>query len=735
MTLSRLICAAQTAVALTAAALTTAALTAVVLCPGARADSPWAVPDPAAPAQTLPDRPDLGQNPDLQAALTRSLTLFGKLNLTEPTFADKVLALDLDPRAAFDLVQRLHSIPYGGRLRDPASVLAAGGGNAHDKAATLAALLAGMGYDTRLVTGTAPSAGVALTCGSGAVDAEVWRLTGLGQAVLARIPVRAAASYRVLRPLLDPPDQSAPDQPAPDQPAPDQPAPDTGPHVWLQMRDGADWVDLDPWAPDTPWGDHPAGTGDPLVDPPAPQTVVVSLTREVLREGGLIRDTILEERLDMPEAAQSLVALGFGPVRTGIGSAQTGILTEVVDGAPDMVARLIINGRTVESSAFAVPGVASGGAGFLGEGGTEVTTGLWLTVTSTVPGAADHAETRRILDLVPDAQRRSGVVEVAALIAPAPGARYPRALEGLQQLILSNGGSSRRLMAARAALQVADLSAVVARLNSGALDPWDMIHASWLEAMRVALAAEVLIDSRPAHGGACAVVDRPRVMIWGIAPLDATHDLRWLDWTLDDIGLLGGNAVARAEARLWQATLSAALEKEALLRLAQAPADAIPLDAGAMVPRDPAAMAAEQAEDQARGFAVLTSAGMGDGAAGGSVWWRLDQGSGRADARTAGLGNAWWLSALNFSRAGVVTVSEAAAAAAPSAESAEMQALYRQAVNQVNGVRAAEAERPNCFDSNGYLTLLCNVSIPASIAIGTTVVLIEVAVITAGAND
>ncbi len=95
-------------------------------------------------------------------------------------------------------------------------------------------------------------------------------------------------------------------------------------------------------------------------------------------------------------------------------------------------------------------------------------------------------------------------------------------------------------------------------------------------------------------------------------------------------------------------------------------------------------------------------------------------------------GNAYWLSAVNFSRAGVVTISEAAT---PTAESAEMGALYRAAVRQIEGVRAAEAERPNCFDNNGYLTLLCNLSIPASIALGTTVVLIEVAVLTAGAND
>jgi hypothetical protein len=311
-----------------------------------------------------------------------------------------------------------------------------------------------------------------------------------------------------------------------------------------------------------------------------------------------------------------LVALSFGPVQTGIGAAQTSILAEVVDGSADMVARLIVNGRTVESSAFAVPGVPA--AGFLGAEGGEITTGLWLTVTSLVPGAADHSGTRRAIDLVPEAARQSGILDAAALIPPAPGARYPAALEGLQHLILSNGGSSRRLMAARAALQVADLPQMVERLNSGALDPWDMIHASWLEAMRVSLAAEALLQARPAHDGTCVVIDRPRVMIWGIAPLDAEHDLRWLDWTLDDIGLVAGDAVAQAEARLWHGTLSAALEKEALLRLARAPADAVPLEAGVLVP--PEVQGAEEAADQARGYAVLVRADMPRACGGG--WTR-----------------------------------------------------------------------------------------------------------------
>ena len=146
----------------------------------------WAVPPANAPAGALPDRPplDLAQ-PDFVGATTRAVALYSGFRASEPPLEDRVLDLNLDPRAAFDLVRNLQSLPYGGRLRDPEAVFAAGGGNAHDKAATLADLLSRMGYDTRLVSGGA--AAQAATCAAGGLDDAAWRLTGLGPAVRDRI--------------------------------------------------------------------------------------------------------------------------------------------------------------------------------------------------------------------------------------------------------------------------------------------------------------------------------------------------------------------------------------------------------------------------------------------------------------------------------------------------------------------------------------------------------------------
>ncbi len=82
-------------------------------------------------------------------------------------------------------------------------------------------------------------------------------------------------------------------------------------------------------------------------------------------------------------------------------------------------------------------------------------------------------------------------------------------MAGLRQIVISNGSLSRRLIAARAVEPMRRLPATLERLNSGPPDPWNFIWASGLEVPRIALTSEAPIAARPAHGGACVVVDRP----------------------------------------------------------------------------------------------------------------------------------------------------------------------------------------------------------------------------------
>lgn len=699
-----------------------AALLVVALAQPLSAQGSLTVPAPDAPvSQSLPPRalPDPLLPLDVTAAVTTTFDLYAHFRSAEPPLDERVLALGLDPAQAFALIRdQVASQPYDGHLRDPGGVFAAGSGNAYDKALALAELLSRMGYDTRLVAGPLPSPTPSNSlCGGGTVSAETWRLTGLGPDVLTRVPLRAAASYVVLHGHLTPADQPG--------------AHSTQPHIWLQMRDGADWLDLDPWLPDTGYGDHPQGQGTLLDTPPENHAVTVTLQVETLRDGQLERTDILTERLDLPLAARSLVALAIGPQATGVGGTVADVLAGLDGAAAQMVASLMVNGDTHTSRPFAAPGLAAVADDFLSDGAeiAELTTALLLIITSHAPGRPDHAETRTIIDLIAPETRLAAPAEIdpASLLPVTGGDRMPAALEGLRQIVISHGGTSRRITAALAADQILNLGGVLERARAGLADPWDMIWGSWLEANRIQLAAEELIRARPAHQGACMVIDRPRVLIWGITGTGDDDVLRWLDWAIDDVSVQGGNAAAQAEARLWHGTLQAALEKEALLRLVGAPDSLIPLDAAPMQPLGRERLAAigqEGAEDTARGYLTLADAAMPA-----DQWWRLNPASGHSDARGRFRGNIFWLE-WGAELASIARQGEVTATVISEAEQAYINArtgpqLVAEIEREMAALEAAAAQ-PKC-GGNEYLIIGTCVSIPISVGTGVGVVLSVVA--------
>jgi len=630
----------------------------------------WTLPEGPA-LQTLPPRtdPDLTRRPDYVALEQRAYDLMDRFALLEPPLPERVLALTLDPKAAFALLRdRVQSQPYPGRLRAPEEVLLAGAGNPYDKAAALADILGRMGYDTRLMVGSATAPVPPGPCTT-TDPTEAWQLTELGPSVALRVQARAAASYALLTPQLVPVEQAAPDM---------------GPHVWLQMRDGATWVDLDPWAPGSAWGAAPMGPGTPLTDLPTAQAVTISITVEHLTEDGtLVRNEVMSERLEFPENAGSLVALTFAPQIKGIGGTQVRILAEIAGGTVGLVASLRVNDRVIESAPFPAPGAKQQEAGFLAEGGARQTTGVWLSLTSTGPGLADHSETRPLMDLVPPALRNQPTIDPAALLEATPGDYLPQALEGLRQIILSNGGTSRQLIAARTGLEMRGALQVLLREEAGTSDPMDLIWSSFLEAGRISLAAETVIRARPSQGGACLRIDRPRALIWGVGPGPDGQGLRWLDWVLDDVAVQGGDAAAQARLRLWHGTVQAALEKEALMYLLQAPADLIALDRGPLTDR-PAGE--EGAADRARGYLTLAGDGLPS-----DQWWRVNPATGAADARVASLGNAIFIRP-GSSGVNAVTGAGRVRDGVSTAEQLRLDTLWRNSRNGDQFYRALEAE-------------------------------------------
>lgn len=630
----------------------------------------WTLPQGPAPT-SLPPRsdPDLTRRPDYLALESRAYDRMDAFAAAEPPLPERVLALNLDPQAAFALLRDgVQSQPYAGRLRAPEDVLLAGAANPHDKAAALADILGRMGYDTRLVVGTAPAPVPANPC-TPTDPTEAWALTELGPSVALRVQARAAASYALLAPVLA---------------LADQPPPDTGPHVWLQIRDGADWVDLDPWAPGTAWGAAPMGPGTPLTDLPQAQAVTVSITVEYLAEDGtLARDEVMSERLEFPEANGSLVALTFAPQIKGVGGTQARVLAEIAGGTAGLVASLRVNDRIAESAPFAAPGAKGEQAGFLAQAGARQTTGVWMTLTSSGPGRADHSETRPILDLVPPALRGQPGLDPAALLPATPGLYLPRGLEGLRQIILSNGGTSRQLVAARTGLEMRGALEVLLREEAGNSDPLDLIWSSFLEAGRISLAAETLIRARPAEAGACLRIGAPRALVWGAGPGADGKGLRWLDWMLDDVAVQGGDAQAQGRLRLWHGTVQAALEKEALMYVLQAAPDLIALDRAPLTDR---AAGAEGEADRARGYLTLAGEGLEEG-----QWWRVNPVTGAADARVALLGNAGFIrpgsNAVNAANAGA-----RARDGISTAEQLRLDSLLRNSRNGDQFYRALEAE-------------------------------------------
>lgn len=64
--------------------------------------------------------------------------------------------------------------------------------------------------------------------------------------------------------------------------------------------------------PNPAFGDHPAGDGQTLTDPPQPHSVLATIAVERLQDGALRRDGILSHRFDLPEAEGSPITLSFG---------------------------------------------------------------------------------------------------------------------------------------------------------------------------------------------------------------------------------------------------------------------------------------------------------------------------------------------------------------------------------------------------------------------------------------
>ena len=595
----------------------------------------WDIPTgPFDAARPLPERPEFSDAADvdfgdiLEAAAKQN----DRLARHRPDLEALSLDLMLDPEAAFAFFRdEIRTEAYPGHLRGPRAVLEAGAGNAHDKALALAAVLGGMGYDTRLMTAAATpeitAAIAANTCArTPGGSADVFRVAGLSEAVMTRIQARAHASYAALSDVAHPPEGPAPAPAA------------SAEHHWVQARIANDWVDLDPAMPGTAMGQAPAGPGAEMQTPPKPHQIRVTLTLETLRDGALRTSDILTHSFDLPRDAERPVTLLFGPEVEGIG----GILSETLSGlqgeTAGMVATLLIGQDARKSRAFAAPGIAATAGGLFDAGQEEVSTALHLRLTGIVPGRPDAEAVREIFDIVPPDLRAGGApIDPQALESPQAGARYPLALESLRHIVLGHGGLSAHVASVRMGAVLGDLPEAYRLFQAGAPDPQTVIWNGWVQASTVALASEELIRARPAAPG-CLTMTRPRALIWGVGSAAPDQPVFWSDWVLDDVDVAGApDAAAAWRLRAWHGALQGGLETEAVLTQYAVPTGAIAVDPGpmrALTPDQLTRLGPEAEADRAEGFALFTAPGLAAG-----EWWRVHPETGRADARFALYGN------------------------------------------------------------------------------------------------
>ncbi|WP_306262431.1 transglutaminase domain-containing protein [Pararhizobium sp. IMCC21322] len=704
----------------------------------AAAADDWSVPPPgAANFSDLPERPVPSEEEalDYGKALETAVARNTYFEQAEQRTEDIALSLMLDPEAAFAYIRdEIRTEPYQGHLRQPDAVMAARGGNDHDKAQTLAELLRSMGYDTRLVeapmTADMTEAIQAAACGQvGRGDDHVWRIAALQSETMARVKARAERSFSALHDAL--PDAVLPDP---------LPTASNQRHVWLQARIGRDWVDLDPTLASAKFGAKPPVAGEIVTDPVVPHRVSITLELESLINGKLRRKNILTQRLSVPEMTEQPVALFFGPAQDGIGGGLSDVLGGLAGKAPSMRAIMTVSGTMVKSTPFAAPGNVNQSTDLFQQEQSETVTAITLHVRSEVPGQTTSEEERVILDLLSAEQRRSvedgGLPDPSAIAEPKMGQKYPAALESIRQIVLGNGGLSPRLAALRISGLLLELPETLKQLSVGKPDPEAVMWYSWVAASTVVLASEELIRARPASAGVCIMAARPRVLISGIQTLPEGGIVNWVDWTLDDIGIAGtvdrpdADATARLH-RIWHGALQSALETEAILTQNGAPNGSIPPEKGSLIPlvgQQLAERGFEASKDLELGFSVFASEDMSA-----DTWWRLDPKTGRADARVALAGNArpfFPKPGDGVARSGIADAANTAEGMAKDPKGFKerfQRDLKRQMRREAEAKRKADALRKKSKGGTEYTIILGNVSITisahAGAGIGTAIML------------
>jgi|GEM_PF-6534920 hypothetical protein len=590
--------------------------------------------------------PDASESVDLspvdlaEVAVNALQSMLVDYNNTFVTLDDLATQFGNDPEAAFNFVRdRIRTEPYVGTLRNPASVIAASGGNSQDKSELLLVLLRKMGLDARIAEAPLTAVIAARLNGSNCqialpVDAHIGQLIGLSDPATSRAIVRAQRDYARLRDAV----------PALTDAKLALSTAFGERHYWVQYRDANGWRDVDPTVPDMQAGEAMAeavALSEGGIDP---HLVTIAVTVETLRDGKLREQSILSQDFIARDSDETMIQLAFTPATPGTGGILNDAFGDTLNVTPKLKPVLVVDFVPTLGGAFAQPGPAASG-GLSDTSQDDPVTAVWLDITSISPQGINRKARRALIDILPFTARQSGDISADAILTPVAGLRHPQDLEGLTQILITNGGLDGRNDAYRAAYIFKSWNETLAAVIDGTIAPEILGWISWTTAHGLATGAErATRDLQTEDGKTCGFYGHANVMLSTIYSTNDDTIESSIDWAIDGIDVTSAipdpDPTDVQAMRLWYGAVRSAIETEVVsagIEGGHVVSTSVLLD-GPLAPLS-AERAAEMESlmvqrDVENGYLIM-SGQSGDA----SAWWRVDPITGATDARMAELGN------------------------------------------------------------------------------------------------
>ncbi len=462
-----------------------------------------------------------------------------------PNVADKAWELEFDLQAIFAFVRdSVLYDPYPGVLRGARGTLWSLAGNSADQALLLAELLTASQLPVRFALGAIDDTLAAKLVASAAPDPatlSAHRLATLSlqdsdsessdtmatptagvDEFVAQLPARRRAmldlaEQRLQHSLATIEQQLAGagiELPRPTLAVPER---ERTNHVWIQVQDGADWVDLDPSVPGAEFGKRYADAARTASELPADlfHQVRFRLSVETISAGSLQRSDLMT--LEARSAELTGHQLGFVHLTpdslAAAGSAIAGALAGYVTYIPHFFAgEQVTRGEPLRFATGDGAIASLGGAGFDGD-----TIAEWLEIDILSPDAPTVTVSRELFDRAGEEARATGTIDLSTLglvdlVALPDGTHGYLPLLGINTLTVTTS--------------VLPISAQLARADpADPVDGLSVVNGAYT-ALRDSLAAQL-----PGAAPFRLFLDRPNVALVSQTPIA----LEGSDATLENV--------------------------------------------------------------------------------------------------------------------------------------------------------------------------------------------------------